>query len=62
MKEKQSLETELHLFTEQIMILEVKIEVFSEKIEAFSEIIREKKIEKNELFSKKMNSACWPSI
>ncbi|OLS23132.1 MAG: hypothetical protein HeimC2_27500 [Candidatus Heimdallarchaeota archaeon LC_2] len=53
MKEKQSLETELHQYTEEILILEVKIEVFTEKIEAFSEIIREKKIKKNELFSER---------
>ncbi|MFV2015276.1 MAG: hypothetical protein ACC656_07610 [Candidatus Heimdallarchaeota archaeon] len=53
MKEKQLLETELQQYTDQILILEAKIEVFEEKMDTFREIIKEKKIEKNRLFSER---------
>ncbi|MCE7735539.1 MAG: hypothetical protein GPJ54_11720 [Candidatus Heimdallarchaeota archaeon] len=53
MKEKQSLETELQQYTDQILILEAKIEVSQERMDAFREAIKEKKIVKDKLFSER---------
>ena len=53
MKDKQSLETELQQYTDLILILEAKIEVFEEKMDTYRELIKEKKSEKNRLFSKR---------
>lgn len=53
MTEKQSLETELQQYTDQILILEAKIEVSEEKMDTFREVIKEKKIVKDELFTER---------